>query len=148
MAVLRRLCEDNWEIFVNRSPIYCGASPCIDLKTINSDSWAMSSSIVFQPKLRTKGMPEASKLLFVIILVAWFCDICKWVFSLTPQQPHAEQLWQKWGSTIPAYSLSKISKGKMDLACFKTNRFRYLQSCKKLLTFLQTWNLCSQPSSF
>ena len=34
MAILRRLCEVSWEIFVNKSLIYCGASPYIDLKVL------------------------------------------------------------------------------------------------------------------
>ena len=47
----------------------------------------MSSSIVFQPNLRTKGMPGASKLLFVIIRAALFCNFCKWFFQLDHSSP-------------------------------------------------------------
>ena len=46
----------------------------------------MSSSNVFQPNLCTKGMPGASKLLFVIFPAALFYNFCKWFFSFTPRQ--------------------------------------------------------------
>ena len=79
----------------------------------------MSSAIVFQPNLRTKSMPGASKLLFVISLAALFCNFCKWFFQLDHSSPTRNSNDKNEVLQIPAYSLFKVSKGRIDLACFK-----------------------------
>ena len=78
----------------------------------------MSSSIAFRPNLRSKGMPGASKLLFAIILSVLLCNFCKWFFSYTTAVPHGIAI-TKMRFYNPAYSLFKVSKGRIDLACLK-----------------------------
>ena len=48
----------------------------------------MSSSTVCQPNFAISGLLEVSKLLFVMILAARFCNFCSWLMSVDPAQPH------------------------------------------------------------
>ena len=93
--------SDLSKFFVKRLHRYCGAKSLSDLKTIVLDSLLMSSSMVCQPNFAISGLLEASKLLFVMILAARFCNFCSWLMYVDPAQPHTEQQYRKWGSTIP-----------------------------------------------
>ena len=101
VSVFRRLREEHAEFFVKRLHRYCGAKSLSDLKTIVLDSLLMSSSMVCQPNFAISGLLEASKLLFVMILAARFYNFCSWSMYVDPAQPHTEQQYRKWGSTIP-----------------------------------------------
>ena len=102
--MFRRLQEEHAEFFVKRLHRYCGAKSLSDLKTIVLDSLLMSSSTVCQPNFAISGLLEVSKLLFVMILAARFCNFCSWLMSVDPAQPQTEQQYRKWGSTIPVSS--------------------------------------------
>ena len=95
VPVLRKLLTEHVEFRMKRSHRYCGAISFKDLKTIILDSLDTSSSMVFHPRLSIRGLPGASKLLFVIILAARFWSFCSCLLSVKPAQPQTEQQYRK-----------------------------------------------------
>ena len=79
------------ELRVKRLHKYHVANSCKDLKTMALVSQSISSSMVFHQSSWISGLPGASKLLFVTILVARFWDLCNLLISTDPQQSQTEQ---------------------------------------------------------
>ena len=98
--VLRSLYDVLCEFFLNKLRKYGGASSFKLLKTIVLDSMSINSLIVFHPSFSINWLLGVSKLLFVTILAALFCNFCKRIISVVPAQPHTEQQYRKWGSTM------------------------------------------------
>ena len=65
------------------------------------------------------GLADESKLLLVTILAARFCSFWRVCSLVTPQLPHTEQQYRKWGSTIPLYILLTVFRGKNFLEYFR-----------------------------
>ena len=78
-----------------------GVEDKVTKNVIATVSLPMSSSMVFQPNSAISGLLGVSKQLFVMILAGRFGSFCSWLMSVDPAQPHTEQQYQKWGSTIP-----------------------------------------------
>ena len=98
--VLRSLYEVLCEFFLNKLRIYGGASSFKLSKTNVLDSMSSNSIIVFHPSFSINLLLGVSKLLFVTILAALFCNFCSRLISVVPAQPHTEQQYRKWGSTM------------------------------------------------
>ena len=98
--VLRSQYEVLCEFFLNKLRKYGGASSFKLLKTIVLDSMSINSLIVFHPSSSINLLLGVSKLLFVTILAALFCSFCSRLISVVPAQPHTEQQYRKWGSTM------------------------------------------------
>ena len=97
-----------FDLFSNKLERYSGTRPFSDLYTVVAVSPLMMSLTVGQFKLCIKPIEGVSKLLFVTILAAQFCNFCKVCSLVTPQHPHTEQQNRKWGSTIPEYILLNV----------------------------------------
>ena len=109
---------------MKRAHRYCGAISFKDLKTIIVDSLDTSSSMVFHPRLSIRGLPRASKLLFVIILAARFWSFCSclmsvklieencWICSLFADDKDERSLClgRAYGLTNPVERISNILK--------------------------------------
>ena len=98
--VLRSLYKVLCKFFLNKLRKYGGASSFTPLKTFVLDSMSINSSIVFHPTFSINLLLGVSKLLFVTILAALFCNFCKQLISVVPAQPHTEQQYRKWGCTM------------------------------------------------
>ena len=96
------------DFFSNKLERYSGTRPLSDFYTVVAVSPLMMSLTVGQFKLCIKPIEGVSKLLFVTILAARFCNFCKVCSLVTPQHPHTEQQNRKWGSTIPEYILLNV----------------------------------------
>ena len=74
----------------NKLERYSGTRPFSDLYTVVAVSPLMVSLTEGHFKLCIKPIEGVSKLLFVTILAARFCNFCKVCSLVTPQHPHTE----------------------------------------------------------
>ena len=75
------------DLFSNKLERYSGTRPFSDLYTVVAVSPLMMSLTVGHFKLCIKPIEGVSKLLFVTILAARFCNFCKVCSLVTPQHP-------------------------------------------------------------
>ena len=61
---------------------------------------------------------------------------------MLPQQPHTEQQYRKWGSTIPEYKVFKEAIGRKFLACFRNPIDELDKAIKQILESHQ-WLECN-----
>ena len=78
------------DLFSNKLERYSGTRTFSDFYTVVAVSPLMMSLTVGQFKLCIKHIEGVSKLLFVTILAAQFCNFCKVSSLVTPQHPHTE----------------------------------------------------------
>ncbi len=81
----------------------------------------------------------ASKLLFVMILVAQSWSFCSWLIWVTPQHPRTEKQYQEWGfknSTIKGFQSFESLFGQIHLI-YKSN-FAYIW----FIWFVYLANMC------
>ena len=88
------------EVFLNKLHKYGGASSFKLLKTIVLNSMSINSLILFPPQFLNQLIAGVVETTFVAILAALLCSFCKRLISVVPAQPHTEQQYRQWGSTM------------------------------------------------